>query len=222
MSFPSVRSWPAPVSWRVPALALALFVATLVVFERPRPAGRALPSPAPTLAEPAGPGLAARLAGAPNVRIRYYAVTGADAAAIRRSMAAQGLRDLHDGRPVDALTRWRVHWRWPDDGAGGCDLARAVVGYEAEVLLPRHADENALAPALRQRWRAYVAALEAHEAGHVRYPYAHLSEVRDALRRSDCAGANAAAERAVARIGSHDAAYDAASRHGASEGAVFP
>ena len=34
MSFPSVRSWPAPVSWRVPALALALFVATLWLLTR--------------------------------------------------------------------------------------------------------------------------------------------------------------------------------------------
>jgi predicted secreted Zn-dependent protease len=162
------------------------------------------------------------LAGIPNLAIEYYDVSGRTPAAIRAALNAVRPRDPNDGRPVDALSRWEVRWSWRGNGRGGCDLAHPTVNYSARIVMPRLANEADVPPGVRARWRAYIAALEAHEAGHVRFPFDHLGEIAAAIRASTCDLANVAARRALARIQRHDVAYDRATRHGATQGATFP
>lgn len=179
------------------------------------PVAAAQPAPGRS-AGPQGP-----FAGIPNVEIRYYDVSGRTERAIRESINARRPRDPNDGRPVDAVARWTMQWRWPARGAA-CDLARATVEFRATVLMPRLVDTGRVPAGLLARWRAYVAALETHEAGHVRYPFEHVGEVAAAIRSSRCANANDAARVAVAAIARHDVDYDRATRHGATQGATFP
>jgi predicted secreted Zn-dependent protease len=159
---------------------------------------------------------------APNVVVQTYEITGRDAGSIRASLNAAGPVDSHEHRSFDANTRWFIDWNWQGDGRGGCDLANATVTFHATVLLPELTGIETLSPDLAHRWRSYLAALKTHEAGHVRYAYEHVGDVRSALASSTCGGANAAAQAAVAVIAQHDVAYDLATHDGATQGAVFP
>jgi predicted secreted Zn-dependent protease len=191
----------------------------VVIFIGPKIATRVQAQPAPIARHDA---LADLEASGSNVLIQTYRVSGRDVDSIRASMSAAGPVDGHDHQRVDALTRWFINWNWQDDGRGGCDLANATVTFHATVLLPELSGLGTLPPDLARRWRAYRAALETHEAGHVRYAYQHMGDVKRALASSTCAGADAAAHAAVAIIGRHDVAYDRETHHGATQGAVFP
>ncbi|WP_174293281.1 DUF922 domain-containing protein, partial [Sphingomonas bacterium] len=71
-------------------------------------------------------------------------------------------------------------------------------------------------------WRRYAAALDEHEAGHVRYAWQHRGDVLAAIRGATCATAEAAGQAALADIVAHDLAYDRETQHGLTQGAVFP
>jgi len=158
-------------------------------------------------------------AGIPNVQFLYYDVSGDSTAEIRRAInAGRG-----DTRHYDASTTWHFKWRWAvDRNSGTCDLASTKLTYNAEVRLPRLADPERLASSLRAQWARYYAALRRHEAGHASYPYAHRGEILAAIQGSDCAHASEAAKAVLARFTAHDIAYDAETRHGATQGATFP
>ena len=193
-----VRLWAAAVIFALPVAACA---------NDPRPS--AIPPSSP-------------FAGIPNLELAYYEVSGRTADEIRRSLDARQPRDPNDGMPVAALSSWSMHWGWRARLGGGCDLSRPTIDFRARPLLPRLASERDLTPELRARWRAFLAAVQAHEARHVRYAYDHRRDVVAAIRASDCASAAAAAAAAVRAIAQRDVDYDRATRHGTTEGAVFP
>jgi predicted secreted Zn-dependent protease len=163
----------------------------------------------------------AGFAGVHGVTVRYYDVDGTTAREIRGSMDARRPRDSHDGQAVEAVTDWQISWMVPQSG-NSCDLARAAVGFTAGVLLPRLRNPDRVAPDLLDRWRAFIAGLERHEAYHVRHAYERRDEVLRAIRASDCSGANRAAEVAVRRIQAEQRAHDVATRHGADQVPPFP
>lgn len=163
----------------------------------------------------------AAFAGVPHVVVRTYAVGGSDRATIRAALDAAAPHDRNDGERVEALTHWRFTWRWTGT-ARRCDLEAARVRFAATVTLPRLVEVDALAPDVEADWARYRAALEAHEANHVRYAYGHRGEVLAAIRGARCATADAAAGAVVRRLVGHDIGYDRDTRHGATEGAVFP
>lgn len=175
---------------------------------------------APAAADPApadGP-----LAGIPNLEIQYYDVTGRNPREIREAMNQARPTDPNDGLRLDALTRWRMGFRWPRRGPDQCVLDQARVNFTATVLLPRLANAEALPQSVRTRWQAYIAALETHEAGHVRHAYEAVSVVLAAIRASTCANAQEAGRAAVRAAAAFDPEYDRATRHGLSQGAHFP
>lgn len=161
-------------------------------------------------------------AGIPNLEISYYDVSGKTPAAVRKDMNGKRLTDPGDGKPVDALSRWRFNWRWRGNGAGKCNLNSLELTYSATVTLPRLVGEETASKSLRERWRRYYRALKEHEAGHVGYAYAHRDEILAAIKGATCETANEAGRAALARIAAHDRDYDARTRHGVTQGAVFP
>jgi len=173
-------------------------------------------------AAPAGAQTTDAFAGVPNLTFRTYTVTGTDAPSVRRSLDAGRPTDPHGGAPVDAGTDWAIHWRWPARRHGGCDLSRARVTFRATVTLPRLAEGATLPPPLAEAWTRYMAALETHEAGHVRYAYEHRGDVLAAIRGATCRTAEKRAEAALAAITAHDLAYDRDTQHGLTQGALFP
>lgn len=160
-------------------------------------------------------------AGIPNFTLHYYDVRGRTVEEIRASVIAQQPRDPNDGERVDALAHWLIYYDWDRTGGGGCDLANATVTFGASVLMPRLLGEDTLAPELRTRWRRYITALEAHEAGHIRYAFEHIGDVKAAIAASTCDTANSAADAAIAVLVERDLEYDRATRHGLDEGVRF-
>lgn len=158
--------------------------------------------------------------GIPNVSFDYYDLAGRDPKAIRAAMVEVRPTDPNDGERVDALTRWAWRWSWQTT-PGGCDLANVNLTYSATVRLPRLKDRAVVPANVLKDWDAYIAALERHEAGHVRNSYAGRAEIRSAIAGATCATANAVAMAAVARVSARDMDFDRLTHHGRDGGAVF-
>jgi predicted secreted Zn-dependent protease len=177
-------------------------------------------SAAPAAAEP--PAAGSPFAGIPNVEIQYYDVTGRNPREIREAMNQARPTDPNDGLRLDALSRWRMGFGWPRRGPDQCVLDQARVNFTATVLMPRLVDAEVLPQSVRTRWQAYIAALETHEAGHVRHAWEAVPIVLAAIRASTCANAQEAGRAAVRAAAAFDPEYDRATRHGLSQGAHFP
>ncbi|MCR6700196.1 MAG: DUF922 domain-containing Zn-dependent protease [Dokdonella sp.] len=136
-----------------------------------------------------------------------------------------------DGGRYDAYTRWKLEWRYLyREQRDGCRRTSFRTHLTTTIHLPRWQALPDAAPDLRQRWEAYVAALDRHERHHE----ALAIEAADALERrvgaidraADCktleAEVNAAGEAVIEDYRARQRAYDVETGHGRSEGVRFP
>jgi predicted secreted Zn-dependent protease len=165
----------------------------------------AAPDPAP-----------AAFAGIEGLHVLQYDVHGRNWAAIGRSIAAQGLGRTN-GLEVAAKTVWRVRWNAKSLVAGkSCRIVGVSLDYAITATLPRLVGHH-LDPALRRRWRTYLRTLETHEAGHARYAYRHLADIKRAVLASDCAHVARNGRAAIDAINRWEVRYDRLTRHGAAQ-----
>jgi predicted secreted Zn-dependent protease len=151
----------------------------------------------------------------------YYAVGGTTPEQVRARLDKR--RPIApDGSRYDAFTHWEYRWNWPGYGTTSCRLAQAEVTLKVTVSFPRWTQPKAAVAALAAAWARYSKALARHEKGHVDFAVARYPAVVRAIKRSTCANANRAAMAQLDRIREHDVAYDAATSHGATQGARFP
>lgn len=156
-----------------------------------------------------------------HATMAYYAVGGTTPAQVRARLNARAPRSP-DGCRCDAFTRWRYRWSWPGYGASSCTLSKAVVTLHIEVVFPRWTHPASAAATTVAAWTRYARALARHEQGHVDCAVARYPAVVRAIKRATCRTADAAAQAQLTLIRKHDVAYDAATRHGATQGARFP
>jgi predicted secreted Zn-dependent protease len=156
-----------------------------------------------------------------HAKMDYYDVGGATAAQLRARLDARAPASP-DGFRGDAFTRWLYRWNWPGYGGSNCQLSKAVVTLRVVVSFPRWTHPKAASAALAAAWARYSRALARHEQGHVDYAVARYPAVVRAIKRATCATADAAAQAQLKLIRKHDVAYDAATQHGATQGARFP
>jgi predicted secreted Zn-dependent protease len=171
-------------------------------------------------------GVPAATAATPSPRVahatmHYYAVGGATEAQIRARLDARAPASP-DGFKGDAYTSWHYRWSWPGYGAATCELARATVTLTVDVHFPRWTHPRGAPAAVAAAWNRYARALAVHESGHAAYARARYPYVVRAIKRATCRTADAAARAQLALIRRHDAAYDASTNHGATQGARFP
>jgi predicted secreted Zn-dependent protease len=157
----------------------------------------------------------------PNATMVYYDVTGATAQEVRTQLNLLGPLSK-DGRRYDAMTEWFISWNWPGYGTSPCNLNAVTVSYDMKVEFPHWVEPANPDPGLVGQWTAYMSALALHEKGHVDYLVDHYQAVATAVKRATCGTADAAATAALQPIRQHDIDYDAATRHGATQGATFP
>jgi predicted secreted Zn-dependent protease len=157
----------------------------------------------------------------PNAELVYYDISGSTAGELRTQLDSLGPRG-YDGYKGDATTHWTIHWNWPGYGTSQCDLSAAIITDDIQVTLPRWNPPAGASPALVDRWNVYVHRLAGHEKGHVDFVVASLPLVAQAIRTAACDTAEAAAQAALVPIRQHDVDYDAATQHGATQGARFP
>jgi predicted secreted Zn-dependent protease len=171
-------------------------------------------------------------AAAPRVRLSvdsvHYRVLGTSANALREQMRQLGPTDRF-GRWA-ASTRWDLKWSYPYDRAdGGCRSGPVSVDLAVTFTLPRW-DAPADAPAeLVERWDRYVAALSHHEEGHRDIAVDAANEIAGTIEavpaHATCRqferAADTAARSVVERYRGLQIAYDDATGHGATQGAVL-
>lgn len=165
-----------------------------------------------------------------DVEVEWYDIAGVEEAALRQEMNEKGPVDPK-GRRSDAYTAWRVTWNYPfaQDGST-CSTGPVLVTLKTTYTLPRWVSRDAAPVELQQRWQGYVAALLTHEAGHRQHGQGARREVEQTLSHlgpeATCeemdARANAEGERVLDKYRALDAAYDEETKHGETQGAVFP
>lgn len=165
-----------------------------------------------------------------DTTVRWYDVEGDDEAQLRAWLDAHGPEDQHAERH-DAYTAWHVTWRFPfAQSDEGCSTGPVTTNVRVTITLPRwrgYADES---HPLVKRWRRYLEALKEHESGHRETGFRAATDITEELPRlpprPTCEeaeeAANAAARAVLERHRAHDAEYDAETRHGETQGAVFP
>ena len=159
--------------------------------------------------------------GIPNATIEYYEISGSTEGELREQLDALAPVG-YDGYKGDATTNWFIRWDWPGYGTMSCDLSKATVSYEIEVVFPRWALPDDASPDLVTKWASFTRALAEHEKNHVDFVVANYRSVLAAIKSATCETADAAASSALEPIRQHDREYDAATNHGETDGARFP
>jgi len=165
------------------------------------------------------------------MRIRYlpYLVVGSSVEQLRSALDALG--PVRAGRRFGAFTDWEVTWRYRHvDDRGTRRVAEVTVDVSARIMLPRWNPPRSASADLVTAWHALVAAIEEHERGHVDIAAAAGAEVQRRLmtlppfgtKEELDAAAAAAAQEAVREAREREVTYDAATRHGESQGVCFP
>jgi predicted secreted Zn-dependent protease len=157
-----------------------------------------------------------------HVREAPFAITGSTEHELRLALSILG--PLRDGARYAAFTDWEVTYcvRPPE---APTMRPQVDVGALAVVRLPLLRPPRTTPPALVERWSQYVDALRRHERGHVAIARAAVIAVRHALADLPPGApppvVQRAASFALAEIHAAERAYDADTRHGATQGAVF-
>ncbi len=156
----------------------------------------------------------------------YYAIHGSSPTQLRSQLNQCG--PIADGRANDAYTKWFVNWQVFDKEGNGCAVGRVAIHVRVDMYLPQWTDAST--PDLQHRWNTYIAALTNHEAGHLAHGFGAAEQVYRTLERlapvATCAqldaGASTAARAVLDSFSARDVTYDAQTRHGATQGAIFP
>jgi predicted secreted Zn-dependent protease len=160
----------------------------------------------------------------------YYDLSGNSAKELRHQMNSMGPYG-DDGKRADGRADWRVSWttRYARSPVG-CKFTEVETTVTGKIILPRwSAGENA-SSFLVKKWQNYMAALRLHEDGHYGHGIEAAEEIR-ALRESlgtaaDCESLvkqfDAQVESILEKYRRADITYDAATKHGFTQGAVFP
>jgi predicted secreted Zn-dependent protease len=160
-------------------------------------------------------------------RLVLFDVAGSTGAALDRAITLGGHPGA-GGRRYGGNTDCNLRYRYrPEARDLRCRVVEVISEGEIVYTLPRWVDEDAADRALRDRWRAFRAALEAHERGHGRLCGEAVLEVRERIlalpEAPRCDALRDAAQRAftevLGRFSRSSDDYDVRTDHGATEGA---
>jgi len=157
-----------------------------------------------------------------NTTMIYYEIGGLTADELREEMNQFGPVDPNEGLRYDSLTDWYISWTWPGYGEVECDLSQAHVSYDIKVTVPRWHPSPKTNPALIDHWNRYMNNLAIHEQAHVDAIINHYLQVKDAIQGATCATAEPAAQEILDKLKQFQIEYDRQTKHGETQGAVFP
>ena len=162
-----------------------------------------------------------------TIKTNYYTFGGTNHAQLRAAMsAARPWRSRYD-----ALTKWDLEssYRVRVEGAQ-FEISDVDVRAEVLVTLPFWLPGRPVSRDLVQRWEKCLAGLSAHEQGHVVLAKAAAAALVGRLqalprfnsRQELAAAANQALQETLDEIHGGERRYDQVTRHGSTQGAVFP
>lgn len=164
-----------------------------------------------------------------RVRVVYYYVSAGDAQGVRRGLDASGPRDPQGNRR-DALTTWRLSWRWPSSpSATAARFLESRCDLRVEVTLPKWEALGAIPPSERARWREFTRNLANHELEHVKLALEAQDAPCVAIRRRAAedsaltpAAANQVASEELSKLQRANLELDRMTDNGRIHGARFP
>jgi len=170
---------------------------------------------------------------APTVQIqyKYYPVSGATASELRSQMNRLGPRDRYEDRTYDANTDWAVRWSYRYAmRSNRCVLQNVNTRVAITYTLPKWKKGMVAERSLVADWNRYMAALQLHEDGHKNHGVEAGRDVQQVLSKlpsaASCAEletqAQAAARTVIKTYNQKDLDYDHMTRHGSTQGAIFP
>jgi predicted secreted Zn-dependent protease len=167
---------------------------------------------------------AAQAARTEKVTTTTYLVTGSTENEIRASLNAK--------RPgeYDARTTWHVSWSYASAmRSGRCRVASSKVHTKIAFTYPRWVAPADATSKLKAKWSTYMAKLRVHEAGHARIGRVVAARVHATLARANAKDCRALDRALPALVKPHytwgnaaDRSYDRRTKHGETQGAVFP
>ncbi|MEM9547931.1 MAG: DUF922 domain-containing protein [Bacteroidota bacterium] len=153
--------------------------------------------------------------------VHFYDIHGSSARELRDQMNTNG--PVFDGNRFDAVARWNFSWDWPGKGnPNECQLDQASITLNSSVTFPRWIPDRNASKTLVREWSSYLQSLILHEAGHVDHARLNKRNVVNAIRNATCETAENEIQVELNKIRTLDIEYDRRTRHGATQGAVFP
>jgi predicted secreted Zn-dependent protease len=205
---------------------LALCVLTLVLVCISHPAKHPL-----STAESGTAALAASLPAISNIRYQYYSIRGTTAAELRAQMEQRGPVDRMERRRYDARTDWMLRWSYRYVRTGNqCTLRSITSQVNVTLIYPKWQPQSNVSRSLLTDWNRYITALQVHEEGHKDHGIAAGRDIVKKLSQlppyPSCQelgkAANALAQSISKSYNQRDVDYDSTTRHGYTQGAVFP
>ncbi|MEO5816391.1 MAG: DUF922 domain-containing protein [Gemmatimonadaceae bacterium] len=157
--------------------------------------------------------------------VAYYDIHGRTARELVADMRRLGPQNGRYFGEAQSPLRWT--WRTRTDAAG-CRTSTASVILRSEIALPRWTPPADTVPGLYAEWKTFLTALETHEIGHKDISARNARAMLSALQNLSGFCSTLDTERRhitdgiLARMREEQAQYDAETRHGATQGAVFP
>lgn len=159
----------------------------------------------------------------------FYDVAGLSAEELYVQMRAKGVRKA--GVTFFGEYRWDLSWEvnYVAAWTGVCRPAEVRVKLDTQTILPRWQPPADASPTLQAQWNRFVTALRSHQKGHAELAQRAADEVKETLQTFEptkCGTIKGEAERRAQalldRYREADDKYDRDTRHGLSQGAVWP
>jgi len=169
---------------------------------------------------------------APAVREKHvlYEITGYGEKDLRDQMNRQGIA-WSDGKKYDSVTSWHVTWDYEHERSlQSCSAEAFQATAEITIRYPKWVRTDAAPQELAHKWDGYLASLIEHEQGHRDMVVEAVEDLTRAVALLPAAPTCAELDRRVrslchermAKLNDDAKEYDAATLHGAEQGAVFP
>jgi predicted secreted Zn-dependent protease len=165
-----------------------------------------------------------------QIQYQYYSISGATASDLRSQMKRHGPRDSIMAQRFDARVDWRVNWSFRYAiNQHQCTMQRVTTKVHVTYTLPQWIPPTGVARSLVTQWNHYLEALQHHEDGHKDHGVAASQAILRTLTPLTAAScrdlehmAKTAAQKVIQTYNQKDLEYDRLTRHGYTQGAVFP
>jgi predicted secreted Zn-dependent protease len=161
--------------------------------------------------------------------VTFYEARGENAPKLLDSLNHDG--PIGDGGVrVHADTRWNVRWTFqPVPRGNSCEIQSVETELHGTMILPKWTRPRRASEQLVHEWTRYSVALRRHEDGHYHNGVVAAKVIQLVLAgmsgASGCKAlarvANRRAEEVIKEFGDRDVEYDAATKHGVTQGAYF-
>ncbi|HYA86826.1 MAG TPA: DUF922 domain-containing protein [Nitrospirota bacterium] len=163
-------------------------------------------------------------------KYEYYEVQGDSISTLRCDMDHNSCR-WDDGKRYDSITSWRVKWDYGHDRAPqSCAAVAFKASVEVVFRYPKWVHDDGVSQALVAKWNTYMKNLTVHENGHRDMAVEAVAELSRAV--ADLAPAQNCSDldrevRVLCRLklkklNEDEKAYDVSTKHGLTQGAIFP